>query len=233
MPAKSIRPLSSLAEVNTLAGSVTMKSHFFRNNKQTASIDVREIACLNCNSCRHGKYRRCENVAFCGHLLTKPVQQKSGAREHAAETRSKRRTEAEEEAVQAEGLERASQVVAGMVVGAECTNETEPFVVCVALDSERVWSGDDGSCWMGSISEGMRYIRARKYKKGVDELMYSSTDCEFNLSSEDVRVPSMEYKDVEVRRSSRASVVSNVKTITLGRKCLELLKARSFNPLDE
>ena len=63
--------------------------------------------------------------------------------------------------------------------------------------------------------------------------MYSSTDFEFNLSSEDVRVPSMEYKDVEVRRNSRASVVSNVKTITLGRKCLELLKLRSFNPLDE
>jgi hypothetical protein len=233
MPTKSIRPLSSFAEVVTLPGSVTMKSHFFRNNKQPGSIDVREIACLNCSGCKCGKYRRCENVAFCGHLLTKPVQQKSKAREHAAETRSKRRTEQEEEAVQAEGLERASQVAAGMVVGAECTNETEPFIVCEALDSEKVWSGEDGSCWMGSISEGMRYIRARKYKQAADELMYSSTDCDFNLSSEDVRVASMVYKQVAVRRSSRASVVSKVKTITLEKKCYELLKLRSFNPLDE
>ena len=42
---------------------------------------------------------------------------------------------------------------------------------------------------MGSISEGMRYLRAREYKKGVDDLMYISTDCEFSLSSEYVRVP--------------------------------------------
>ena len=233
MPAKSIRPLSSLAEVNTLAGSVTMKSHFFRNNKQTGSIDVREIACLNCSGCRHGKWRRCENTAYCGHMLTKPVTQKSGAREHAADTRSRRRTEQEEGKVQQAGLDQAKEIEIGMVVGAECTNETEPFIVCAALSSERVWSGEDGSCWMGSISEGMQYIRARKYRRGVDELMYSSTDCEFNLSSEDVRVANMEHKPVEVRRSSRASVVSNVQTITLVRKSLEKLKNKCCNPLDE
>ena len=68
--------------------------------------------------------------------------------------------------------------------------------------------------------------------EAADELMYSSTDCDFNLSSEDVRVASMVYKQVEVRRSSRASVVSKVKTITLEKKCYELLKLRSFNPLD-
>lgn len=65
MPAKSIRPLSSLAEVETLKGSVTMKSHFFGNNKQTGWIDVREIACLNCNGCRQYRYRQCENVRAC------------------------------------------------------------------------------------------------------------------------------------------------------------------------
>jgi hypothetical protein len=166
-------------------------------------------------------------------MLTKPVTQKSGAREHAADTRSRRRTEQEEGKVQQAGLDQAKEIEIGMVVGAECTNETEPFIVCAALSSERVWSGEDGSCWMGSISEGMQYIRARKYRRGVDELMYSSTDCEFNLSSEDVRVANMEHKPVEVRRSSRASVVSNVQTITLVRKSLEKLKNKCCNPLDE
>jgi len=232
MPAKSIRPLSTLAEVNTLAGSITLKSHFFRNNKQAGSIDVREIACLNCSGCKHGKWRQCENTAYCGHLLTKPVKQKSGAREHAAETRSRHRTEAEEERVQQDGLERAKQVVAGMVVGAECTNEAGSFVICEALDKERVWSGEDGSCWMGAISGGMRCIRARKFKRGADDLMYSSTDCEFNLSSEDIRAVSMAHERVEVRRSSRASVVSNVKTITLERRTLELLKTRCWSRAD-
>jgi len=172
MPAKSIMPLSTLAEVNTLAGSITSKTHFFRNNKQAGSIDVREIACLNCSGCKHGKWRQCENTAYCGHLLTKPVKQKSGAMEHAAETRSRRRTKEEEERVQQDDIERARQVVAGMVVGAECTNETEPFVICEALDKERVWSGEDGSCWMGAISVDMQYIKPRKFKRGADELMY-------------------------------------------------------------
>jgi hypothetical protein len=85
---------------------------------------------------------------------------------------------------------------------------------------------------MGAISGGMQYIRARKFKRGADDLMYSSTDCEFNLSSEDVRAVSMAHERVEVRRSSRASVVSNVKTITLERRTLELLKARCWHPAD-
>jgi len=51
MPAKSIRPLSGLAEVDTLEGSVTMKSHFFINCGQTGYVQVREIACLTCTAC--------------------------------------------------------------------------------------------------------------------------------------------------------------------------------------
>ena len=82
------------------------------------------------------------------------------------------------------------------------------------------------------MSEGMRYIRARKYKQATDDLMYSSTDCDFNLGSEDVRVASMVHGQVEVRRSSRASVVLTVRTITLGKGCYEVLKIRSCNPLD-
>ena len=157
----------------------------------------------------------------------------SAAREHAADARSRRRTQQEEGKVQQEGLHQAKEIEIGTVVGAECTNETEPFIVCAALSSERVWSGEDGPCWMGSISKGMQYIRARKYRRSVDELMYSSTDCEFHLSSEDVRVANMKHKPVGVRRSSRASVVSNVQTITLDRESLGKLKTKCCNPLGE
>ena len=230
MPAKSIRPLSSLAEVETLKGSVTMKSHFFGNNKQTGWIDVREIACLNCNGCRQYKYRQCENAAFCGHVRARAMVEKRGGREHAAETRLSHR-------VQQDGLRRAKRVQAGMLIGSECTNEAEPYIVSVALDSERVWTDRDASiradsCWMGRITVGMPFIRARKCQKGTDGLIYSTTECEFNMGSEDVRVVDMEHEEVKVRRSSRNAVASNVKTFTMSKKALDKLKERCWQPLD-
>ena len=48
MPAKSIRPLSGLAEVKTLEGSVTMKSHFFSNCGQVICSVAWPIAHLTC-----------------------------------------------------------------------------------------------------------------------------------------------------------------------------------------
>ena len=56
MPAKSIRPLKSFAEVKTLEGCITLKSHFFSNCHQVEKIIVRKIACLNCNGCSKYKY---------------------------------------------------------------------------------------------------------------------------------------------------------------------------------
>lgn len=73
-------------------------------------------------------------MAFCGHLLQKPVQRKSGGREHAAETRNSER-------VQREGRERAQLVRAGMFVGGECTNETEPYIVAIAVWANGVGGG--------------------------------------------------------------------------------------------
>ena len=122
MPAKNIRPLSSLAQVHTLSGSVTMKSHFFRNCKHSLKVSVREIACLSCNQCSKHKYRQCENAGFCGYMVERDIKLKSNAREHAAETRNSER-------VQQEGRERARLVEPGMLVGSECNNETEPYII--------------------------------------------------------------------------------------------------------
>ena len=64
--------------------------------------------------------------------------------------------------------------------------------------------------------------------------MYSTTECEFNMGSEDVRVVDMEHEEVKVRRSSRNAVASNVKTFTctMSKKALDKLKERCWQPLD-
>ena len=229
MSAKSIRPLSSLAEVESLTGAVTMKSHFFMNIQKAGWIDVREVACLNCNHCSRHAYKRCENVAFCGQVEAREAAKKSGGREYAAETRLSGN-------VQRHGLRRAKRVRAGMLIGSECANETEPYIVSVALDSEREWTEQDdsvraGTCWMGRITVGMPYVRARKCKEGADGLLYCTTECEFNMSSEGVRVVEMEHEEVAVRRSSRASVTSNVKTFRLSKGAVHKLKHRCWQPL--
>ena len=62
--------------------------------------------------------------------------------------------------------------------------------------------------------------------------MYSTTECElYNMSVEDVRFVNMKHSEVEVRRSSRQSVVSNVKTYELDESEIETLKARCWEPL--
>ena len=152
MPAKSIRPLSAFAEVKTLDGSITMKSHFFSNCGQTGYIQVREIACLTCASCREHRYRLCKNVSFCGGLLTKHVTLKSGGRDEVVETRYCNQ-------LKENGVELAKQVEPGTMVGSECTNETEPYIVSLALSAEKVWEGEPGHSWMGRIIAGALHER--------------------------------------------------------------------------
>ena len=40
------------------------------------------------------------------------------------------------------------------MIGSECTNETEPYIVSLALAEQQVWEGADGKSWMGTITEG-------------------------------------------------------------------------------
>jgi hypothetical protein len=147
MPAKSIRPLSSLAEINTLDGGLTLKSHFFINCGQVGMIKVREIACLSCDECRVYRYTRCKQTRFCGPLLCREVKQKSGSRDNAIETRHC-------SAIQDAGRVRAAQVLPGMMVGSECESDAEPYIVSLALTAEQTWEGEPGSSWMGTITAG-------------------------------------------------------------------------------
>jgi hypothetical protein len=77
----------------------------------------------------------------------------------------------------------------------------------------------------------MWYIRARKCKKGASSTMYTTTECEFNMGIEDVRFVDMKQSEIEVRRSSRASVVSAAKVYDLDEGEIETLKQRCWEPL--
>ena len=184
---------------------------------------------MNCNHCSRHAYKRCENVAFCGQVGAREAAKKSGGREYAAETRLSGN-------VQQHGLRRAKRVRPGMLIGSECANETEPYIVSVALGSGCEWTEQDDSvradtCWMGRITVGMPYARARKCKEGADGLLYCTTECGSNMGSEDVGVVEMEHEEVAVRRSSRASVTSNVETFRLSKGAVHKLKHRCWQPL--
>lgn len=93
------------------------------------------------------RYRFCKNTSFCGGLLTKEVSLKRGSRDVAAETRLS-------SLVQEAGEARAAQVKPGMMIGSECTNEKEPYIISLALSAEKVWEGPDQWSWMGWIRAG-------------------------------------------------------------------------------
>ena len=69
--------------------------------------------------------------------------------------------------------------------------------------------------------------------RGQTELMYSSTDLEFNLHSEDVRAINMKHSEVESRRSSRASTIMTAKVHTFDEVEIEELKLKCWKPLKQ
>ena len=224
MPTKSIRPLSSYAEIETLPGSCTMESHFFMNCKDHTQIQIRKLACFNCQQCKQHRYRQCEHSqSLCGSLLSKPIMFKSGSRDTAAATR-------ESGALKAAGLERSQRVKEGMLVGSECTNESEPCIVSMALSGPKVWEGEPGRSWMGCIQAGDKYIIAKKLQKTSIEGTYRETDRQFYLNCEDVRFDGMQFELVERRKSSRNAVNPNSKIYKLMLKQLETLKHRCWEP---
>ena len=118
-----------------------------------------------------------------------------------------------------------------IVVGSGCTNQTEPYIVSLALTAEQVWVGPDGESWMGRIKAGEKHIRCRKFKKGPTECMYSTTELEFNLHSEDVGFVGMQHEKVERRNNSRRGVASGAKVYNLDCEEIEILKGRCLHPV--
>ena len=169
------------------------------------------------------RYDSCCNTSFCGGLKWREVKLKSGARDVAVETRFCSQ-------IQDAGLERAQSVQAGTMVGSECTNETEPYIISLGLTGEKVWMGEPGRSWMGSITAGEKYITTRKLIRGATENMYVTTELEFYLHSEDVRVINMQHSKIEVRRSSRQAQASNKESFLFNQTEIETLKSRCWDP---
>ena len=221
---KDIPPLSSLAEVETLSGSCTLSGHFFADIRQPGKILVREVACLNCPECVQLNFERCKKLDMCGMPTTRDIVLASGGRSEVAETR---------DAVKKNGYVRAKTVRKGMFVGSENTQEKEPYIISIAMSSEKRWTGPPGKSWMGRIVEGDLYIEARKLHK-ASAFVYTETDIIFYLNSEDVRIPDMCYLSVEheLRTSSRVTL-SRDKRYKFEEEQVELLKRRVCMEPDE
>ena len=87
------------------------------------------MACLNCATCSTGVFTpdsvlQCENLGLCGPLERCLVTRKSGAWDEAPQTRYQ---------ISEQGKKLAAAVRVGDIVGAECANETEPYILFEAL----------------------------------------------------------------------------------------------------
>ena len=80
---------------------------------------------------------------------------------------------------------------------------------------------------------GDRYIIARKLVKGATELHYATSDRDYYLSSEDVRVSNMKHSEVVVRRSSRGVAATDKKTYEFDQQDMERLKLACWDPLTQ
>jgi hypothetical protein len=115
-----------------------------------------------------------------------------------------------------------------MMVGSECSKESEPYIISVALSSQQVWEGPDDWSWMGTIVAGEKFIHARKLRRGGAENMYVETDQDYYLMCEDVRLPNMQHKEVPVRRSARQLAAPANKTFEFDLEEIETLQLRCW-----
>ena len=80
------------------------------------------------------------------------------------------------------------------------------------------------------LDAGDKYIVAKKLVKGATELMYTISEREYYLNSEDVRVINMKHTEVDVRRSARRAATNNKKTYEFDEGEIEKLKIGCWDP---
>lgn len=80
-------------------------------------------------------------------------------------------------------------------------------------------------------AQGDKYIMARKLKKTALEGVYSISDMDFYLNSEDVRFVDMKHTEVERRQSQRSQTAPNSKLHKLVPKEIDQLKRLCWHPL--
>ena len=222
---KAIPPLSSLAEIKTLKDElgkpVTQQGHLWIECKQPGSIKCREYACLTCESCSRLLFQQCKlGIHRVGVLHTCAIKTDSGALVVDRETGRM-------------GLERAQTAVCGALIGAECANKTEPYIVCSVLEPLKIWVGPPGHSWMGQIREGDNFLKCQKYQRRTDTVYMEAagSNSTFFLIADDVRIVFEQHvKQQRVERSRRGGTQSAPQptTFQLAESELETLKNRVY-----
>ena len=219
-----------------LAGKpLTDRSHFFACDKYVGFLNVRDVACLNCAACSQGDFfvdraSRCENKHMCGEVSRAPVQLASGAREDTPKTRY---------SVSNEGLKLAKAVKIDEIVGAECANETEPYILFKALsESYEVTAEAYNNMqleykhnWMGEVCVGDLVIKGLKLDRRAGGL-YSETTKVFYLFAEDtrgvVRAAALQRKQSQRAKGNKAK--PEMLIYDVDDKSLEIVKKSVFLP---
>ena len=120
---KEIPPLASLAEIKTLkdtaGNAVTQMGHLWIDVNNPGYIKTREYACLTCPQCIRLKFGKCTlGFARVNTLRTCQIKyENSGLLITERETGNR-------------GRERALACALGDLIGAECADDMEPYIVC-------------------------------------------------------------------------------------------------------
>lgn len=221
---KLIPPLASLAEIKTVTDTcgngVATMGHLWWEYRQPGWIKCREYACLTCINCRQQKFSSC----VCGTARVNTVRTCQVKFLH-----SNKRVEEKETGKK--GVERSRLAKPGDLIGAECANDTEPYIVCEVVRGFDTWTGEDGKSWMGKITAGDEYIVCNKYEKRGADCLYTEMKKEFYLLATDTRIIFHNHKKIERKRetSARSSKgASDVKMYMLDSDELQTLKCRVY-----
>ena len=128
-----------------------------------------------------------------------------------------------------QGKDRSHRVKPGDLIGAECVNDTEPFIVCEVVKGFAVWKGEPSRSWMGMIKADDEYITCKKYERRNSESLYAEIDKQFYLLAGDTRIIFQKHRQIERERSSkRHKGVVAAKIYLLDDGELEMLKNRVY-----
>jgi len=222
-----IPPLASLAEIKTLkdtaGNAVTQMGHLWIDVNNPGYIKTREYACLTCPQCIRLKFGKCTlGFARVNTLRTCQIKyENSGLLITERETGNR-------------GRERALACALGDLIGAECADDMEPYIVCRVTGTLSIWQGAAASSWMGEIKANDEYFTCLKFQK-QSELKYVATKEAFYLLATDVRVRvrvrfenHKEVKGAVCGRSTRTRPATTPATFELNQRELDTLKLRVY-----
>jgi len=217
---KDIPLLATTPEVHTLLNeegkNCTEKSHLFYEDHDINNVRCREYACLTCEACMQLKFHQCAlGWDKVGPIHRCKIRKVSGGLEYERVTNQAAR-------------EMAEQVAIGDILGSECTNTTEPYLISRALSA--LTPNPDGiSChWMGHIEAGTPYIKCKKYCKN-SEFNYSEMVYEFLLPFDDLKLVLKKSNHITPARSSARAGARRHDIIELDENELTLLQLRSHS----